>query len=317
METFDVVVLGTGAAALSAAVTAHGHGAASVGVFEKGDLVGGTSAMSGGMIWIPCNEHMVEFGYSDTREDALRYLRSLSHDKIPDDLAAAYVDTGPEMLAWFESNTPVEFSIVENFPDYHPEHPGGKTDGGRSLECPLFPFDELGPWADRITTSKQMSNNVLMNETTLGRGVVGGIDPAEMERRGVRDERGCGQALVGRLLRACLDRGIEPRTGHRAVELTFDESGVSGVRFETANGPLEVASRGGVVLATGGFEWNQELVRNFIRGPLTRTVAVETNTGDGLKMAMRAGARWATCRRPGGCPPSTFPTTTVSRSRGW
>jgi mRNA-degrading endonuclease RelE of RelBE toxin-antitoxin system len=109
---FDVVVLGSGASALAAAVAAHGYGAASVGVFEKADVVGGTSAMSGGMVWIPCNHHMEANGLSDSRADALRYLDSLSHDRIIPELAEAYVDTGPEMIRWFEEHTPVTFEIV-------------------------------------------------------------------------------------------------------------------------------------------------------------------------------------------------------------
>ena len=120
METFDVVVLGSGAAALAAAVAAHGHGAERVGMFEKADVVGGTSAMSGGMIWIPCNHHMAELGLADSREDVLRYLDSLSHDRIIPELAEAYVDTGPEMLRWFEENTPVMFEIVEELPRLPP-----------------------------------------------------------------------------------------------------------------------------------------------------------------------------------------------------
>ncbi|MDX2381357.1 MAG: FAD-dependent oxidoreductase [Acidimicrobiia bacterium] len=290
MERFDVVVLGTGAAGLTAALAAHGHGAERVGLFEKHGLVGGTSAMSGGMVWIPCSDQMEAQGIPDSREDALAYLGSMSHDMILDELAEAYVDGGPAMLRWLEDQTSVVFEIVDDFPDYHPEQPGGKPGGGRSLECPLFAFGELGEWANRITTSRQMSKHIVMNETTLGRGVVGGVPHDEMARRAENDLRGCGQALVGRLLRSCLDRGIEPRTGHRAVELLVEEGQVAGVRFETDDGVVDVEAPGGVILATGGFEWNRDLVRSFIRGPLTRTVAVETNTGDGLTMAMRIGA---------------------------
>ena len=129
-----------------------------------------------------------------------------------------------------------------------------------------------------------------MNETTLGRGARQASPASSSTQRAADDVRGCGQALVGRLLKACLDRGIEPRTGHAATELVIDDGRVVGVRFATPDGPVEVATRGGVILATGGFEWNKDLVRSFIRGPLERTVAIETNTGDGLKMAMRAGA---------------------------
>jgi 3-oxosteroid 1-dehydrogenase len=289
----DVIVLGTGSAALTAAVTAHGHGA-SVGLFEKGDVVGGTSAMSGGTVWIPCNDQMTKFGLTDSRDEALTYLRSLSHDRIDQSLAEALIDTGPEMIRWLEANTPIVFELVERFPDYHPEHPGAKAHGGRSIECPLFPYDELGPWAAKVIRSKQMKGNITLNETTLGRGVVGGVPQEEIDRRALRDERGCGQALVGRLLKGCLDRGIEPQLEHRAVALTDDGTRITGVVFDTPDGPRTVTANHGVILATGGFDWDPSLVRSFIRGPLERSVAIETNTGDGLRMAMRAGAALGT-----------------------
>ena len=142
METFDVIVLGTGAAALTAAIRASAGGA-SVGLFEKADAVGGTSAWSGGMVWIPMNPHMAELGIEDTREEVLTYLGSLSNGLIEENLAAALIDAGPEVVTWLEQNTPVQFQIIKDFPDYHPEHPGAKPGGGRSMECPLFPFEEL------------------------------------------------------------------------------------------------------------------------------------------------------------------------------
>ena len=289
MDRFDVVVLGSGAAALAAAATAAGHGAGRVGVFEKADVVGGTSAMSGGMIWIPCNHQMDATGTPDSRDDVLAYLESLSHGMILPELAEAYVDTGPEMLRWFEDHTPVMFEIVESFPDYHPEHPGGSVTGGRSLECPLFDFNELGDWSERVAQGPQMAPHVLMNETSLGRGGMTTLPADVMAEREAANLRGCGQALVGRLLRACLDLDVELATGHRATELIMAGGTVTGIRFETDGGPREVAASA-VVLGTGGFEHNRELVRDFIRGPLERTVAIETNTGDGLKLAMRAGA---------------------------
>ena len=289
METFDVVVLGTGAAALAAAVRAS-DGGASVGLFEKADAVGGTSAWSGGMVWIPINPHMAELGIPDSREEALTYLDSLSHGLIDEDLAAALIDAGPELVNYLEANTPVRFQIIKDFPDYHPERPGAKPGGGRSLECPLYPFADLGPWQNRVTVGPQLSGNITMSETSLGRGAPSGVAPEELERRRIRDERGAGQGLIGPLLRACLDRRIEPRTGMRAVELVLDDGRVAGVRFETADGPVEVGARRGVIIATGGFEWDPELVRAFARGPLARSASVPTNTGDGLKMVMRIGA---------------------------
>jgi len=295
METFDVVVLGTGAAALAAAVRAS-DGGAHVGLFEKADAVGGTSAWSGGMVWIPVNPHMAELGIEDSREEALTYLNSLSHGLIDADLAAALIDAGPEMVTWFEANTPVKFQIIKDFPDYHPEHPGAKPGGGRSLECPLYPFADLGTWQDRVTVGPQLSGNITMSETSLGRGAPSGVAPEELARRRIRDERGAGQGLIAPLLRACLDRQIEPRTGMRAVELLVDARRVVGVRFETSEGSVDVGARRGVIIATGGFEWDPELVRAFVRGPLARSASVPTNTGDGLKMVMRIGAGLANMR---------------------
>jgi len=289
MDTFDVVVLGTGAAGLTAAIAAH-DGGARVGVFEKADKVGGTSAWSGGMVWVPRNPHMAEHGLHDSRDDVLTYLQSMSHGLIDEGLAEAFVDAGPEVIRYLEERTPARFQIIPDFPDYHPEHPGAARGGGRSLECPLFPFADLGPWQDRVTVGPQLKGNILMSETPLGRGAPDGVPPEEMARRQVRDERGAGQGLVGALLRGCLDRGIEPVTGARAVRLVREDGRVTGVVLETAEGARTVGVRGGVVLATGGFEWDRELVTAFIRGPLERTAAVPTNTGDGLRMVMRIGA---------------------------
>ena len=157
---------------------------------------------------------------------------------------------------------------MAGFPDYHPEHPGGRPDGGRSLECPLFPFDELGEWADRVTVGYQLRGNITMSETPLGRGAPDGVAPAELARRLVHDERGAGQGLVGRLLRAVLDRGIEPQVGMRAVRLVTSDGRVTGVELEAGDGQTRTVLAGkGVILATGGFEWDEELVRSFLRGP--------------------------------------------------
>lgn len=314
VESFDVIVLGTGAAGLTAAIVASDQGAR-VGLFEKADTVGGTSAWSGGMCWIPMNPHMAELGIEDTREEVMTYLASLSNGLIDETLAGTMVDAGPEVVSYLEAHTPVRFQIIKDFPDYHPEHPGAKPGGGRSLECPLYPFADLGEWQHRVTVGPQLSGNITMSETSLGRGAPGGVPPAELERRKIRDERGAGQGLVAPLLRGCLDRGIEPRTGMRAVELLRSAGRVTGVRFETADGPVEVGAERGVIMATGGFEWDAELVRAFARGPLARSASVPTNTGDGLRMAMKAGAALGNMREAWWVPIIDVPV--GGRTAGW
>jgi succinate dehydrogenase/fumarate reductase flavoprotein subunit len=287
MEQYDVVVLGTGAAGLVAAITAAQRGA-TVGLFERSDLVGGTSAMSGGVVWMPDNHHMTELGLTDSREDALAYLQSLALGHLDPVVAEAFVDEGPAAVRWVEEHTPCRFFVVDGYPDYHPEHLGGRPGGGRSLDNAVFSFDELGPWADKVRNQRGPTPYTL-SDTAAG-GATEPLDPAVVAERLERHANGLGLALVGALLKGCLDRGVEPQLHHRAVGLEVDDGRVKGVRFETPAGARIVHATRGVVLATGGFEWADELVRTFLRGPMTGPASTPTNTGDGLRIAMAAGA---------------------------
>lgn len=286
-RTADVVVLGTGAAGLVAALAAAEAGA-DVALFEKSAAVGGTTAISGGTCWVPNHRH----GAADTtteRADALAYLASLSHGFISPDLAETFVDHGPEVIEWIETVTDLTFSIVDGFPDYHPEHVGGRPDGGRSLDPGLFPYPMLGPWSDRVVTPAKPPH-LTLPETGLGGGD-GRIPRDVLDERRRLDLRGCGAALVGGLLKALLDRDVEPILSHRATRLNIDDTGaVTGVRLDTPSGQLAVDARGGVVIATGGFEWNPELTTAYLRGPMTSPASYPSSTGDGLVMALAVGA---------------------------
>lgn len=306
-DRFDVVVLGTGAAGLTAAVTAA-KGGARVGLFEKADEVGGTTAWSGGHVWIPCNPHQKAIGVQDSEDEAFTYIMSLSRGMLEERLIRAYLEAGPEMVDFLDREAGTEFHAVPDFPDYHPEHPGGKPGGGRTIECPLFPFDELGAWQPKVTHTPYYANEHLtMSETPLGSVVPEIPSKEEFARRAVRDERGRGPALVGRLLKALLDAGVEPRIEHRARELIIEGGKVVGVRFDTPEGSREVRAERGVVLATGGFEWNEEYKRAFLRGPLTHPVSMRTNTGDGLYMSMKAGAMLGNMREAWWIPAADLP----------
>ena len=287
---YDVVVLGSGAAGLTAALAAARAGA-SVGLFEKADLIGGSTAISGGVCWVPLNHHEDEAGIADSREDVLTYLASLSLDRMDPAMAEAFVDHGRSTVAWLEDVTELSFILVPSYPDYHPENPGGRPDGGRSLDPGLFSFHSLGPWSDKVARSRR-SAHLRITDTTLGGGT-GFLDDETLRYRVDNDLRGCGNALVGPLLKALLDLGVEPELRAEATDLILDAGRVAGVRLLVDGAEREVRARRGVVLATGGFEWNAELVAEFLRGPMTAPTSVPTNTGDGLLMAMRAGARLA------------------------
>ncbi|MGE4341406.1 MAG: FAD-dependent oxidoreductase, partial [Pigmentiphaga sp.] len=139
-ETVDVVVVGSGAAGVTAALSAQHHGASAL-VLERSDKLGGTSAVSGGGIWIPNNDHMHEVGSSDSREQALTYLRSLSLGGMDLELAEIFVDEARAVLRFIETETSLEFCAILR-PDYQPEKPGGTF--GRTVTAELFPAGELG-----------------------------------------------------------------------------------------------------------------------------------------------------------------------------
>lgn len=284
-RTVDVVVLGSGAAGLTAALAAADAGA-TVELVEKTDAVGGTTAISGGTCWVPNHRHG-DFA-DDERRRALDYLASLSHGYIDVELAERFVDHGPAVIDWVETVTALTFTVVEGFPDYHPEHPGGRPEGGRSLDPGLFPYPRLGEWADLVVRPSK-NPHLTLPETGLGGGD-GRIPSAELSERRRLDLRGCGAALVGGLLEALLRHGVVPRLSQRATGLVTDGGAVHGVELDTRSGPAVVRARGGVVIATGGFEWNPDLTRAYLRGPMSSPASYPANTGDGLAMALVAGA---------------------------
>ncbi len=276
----DVVVLGSGAAGLTAALTAA-VGGASVEVYEKAATVGGTSAVSGGIVWIPAHRRMPEEEL--TVADAMSYLRAQSFGSMAEDLVETFVRTGGVMLDFVEAHSDIRFEIAEGFPDYKPELPGGRPSGGRSLNAAPFDLARLGEWGDRITSFPADFSNV-------------GID-AETRARihaSVEDASGqicvAGTALVAGLLKGLLDAGVEPQANARAVELIADSGQIAGVRIAQHGGEFIVRARRGVILATGGFEWDPSLVGAFLRGPMHGAVSPPNNTGDGLRMAMAHGA---------------------------
>ena len=276
----DVVVLGSGGAGLTAALAAAALGRA-VEVYEKAATVGGTTAVSGGIVWIPAHHRSPEGEL--TAADALSYLRAQSLDSMDDDLVETFVHTGEAMLDFVEAHSDVTFEIATGFPDYKPELPGGRPTGGRSLNSLPYDLSKLGDWGDRITAFPADWSNVGFDAETRAR-----------IHAGVEDAGGdlcvAGTALVAGLLRGVLDAGVVPETNCRAVELIGDAAGITGVRIDDAGQTRLVRARSGVILATGGFEWDSVLVKAFLRGPMHGAVSPPGNTGDGLRMAMAHGA---------------------------
>lgn len=276
----DVVVLGSGGAGLTAALTAVVAGA-SVEVYEKAATVGGTTAVSGGIVWIPAHNRSPDGEL--TPADALQYLRAQSLGSMDDELVETFVRTGPAMLDFIEAHSGLQFEIATGFPDYRPELPGGQPTGGRSLSAAPFDLAQLGEWATRITSFPADWSNVGFDAETRAR-----LHAAIDERTGHLCV--AGTALIAGLLKGLLDAGVAPHTNARAEELIADGSEVTGVRVALPERTIRVRARRGVILGTGGFEWDPALTQAFLRGPMHGAVSPPNNTGDGLRMAMAHGA---------------------------
>ena len=286
-KEFDIVVLGAGASGMMAALSAHENGS-SVGIFEKQSLIGGTAGISGGIIWAPMNSHMKKAGIDDDRSKSIEYFMSLSQGDINQPLLEAFIDNCGEALDFLEEKTDAKFSILDGYPDYYLDRPGALKGGGRALDNHLFDFSILGDWASKVRNNG-MPLPLTLAETPLGGGT--GVIPDDiMSERLAKDSRGFGQALVGALLKGCLDRGIEPYLDTKAKKLIKNDERITGIEIEKNGQTQTIIARRGVIIATGGFEWNKDFVTTFLRGPLRAPASPPGNDGDGLLMAQEAGA---------------------------
>ena len=202
----DVVVLGTGAAGMTAALAAAAGGA-EVAVFEKSDKIGGTTAVSGGIAWIPAHNKAPDLGV----DDALAYLRAQSFGAMDEELVGTFVRGGQPMIDFVEAHSDMRFQIATGFPDYKPELPGGRPGGGRSLGPAPYDLDRVPGWGDRITAFPADFSNVGLDAETRARLHADyGDDSGDLVI--------AGSAMIAGLLRGLLDLGVEP-LGGRSVAL--------------------------------------------------------------------------------------------------
>ncbi|MFI5296583.1 MAG: FAD-dependent oxidoreductase [Polyangiales bacterium] len=304
----DVLIIGSGGAGLAAALAAH-DGGAKVTILEKATKVGGATAVSGGVLWIPNNHHMPEVGVADSREEALTYMRRLSDGRSDDALIETFLDQAPTMLRFIEQAASITFAALKRYPDYHPEFSGGKP-GGRSVDPGLFDSNELGEWKSKLRRSPVFGMTAMSVTEATDWGVFSKPMNLPFKLLGERFQKGLicyGGALVGRMLKAILARKIEPMLGAAATELVVEEGRVIGVRATQGGKELAIRARRGVVLASGGFEWSKQLSAQFLGGPLTHPNSPPGNDGDGLRMAMSVGADLGNMTEAWWCPSLVIP----------
>lgn len=288
MET-DVVIVGSGAAGLTAALVAAAEGL-DVVVLEKTSVVGGTSAVSGGSIWAPLNRYLTEAGDEDDRDAALEYLRCSTLGDVDESLLTAFLDAVNPMLDTVVEHSGISFEVNLDHPDYQPELPGARL-GGRTIQGDLFDTNLLGDFKTKLRAAHSGVPVTRLEVAEWGQDTLDNWDWATIAERVTKGIVGMGGALVGRLLYGCLQLGVTVLVDHPATRLISGSDGrAAGVVAVHDGEDVEVHARRGVVLASGGYEWNKRLVTQFLGKPMNAPASPPANTGDGLVMAMDAGA---------------------------
>jgi succinate dehydrogenase/fumarate reductase flavoprotein subunit len=309
-QEVDLVVVGSGAAGLAAAVTAAIEGKKVI-VLEKTGSIGGTTSYSEAMIWVPGSAQAQQAGIEDSLENALDYLRDVVGNKLDSTQAEAYLKAAPQMLAYFETNTPLRYTLAAGSIDYYPDRKGA-TLGARAL-CPI-PFD--GRALGRRDFA--LLRRPLRVAQLFGGMTIAGADLPHFYRifRSVRSTlrvtrlmvryafdrltgwpRGTaianGDGVIAGLLLALRSNGGEILTNAEVTQLSFAQDKVTGVTVLCDGKEKHIKARRGVVLAAGGFSANGELRRKYKGGDQTQDdhilLVAEGATGDGMRLAENVG----------------------------
>ncbi len=302
----DVLVVGAGGAGMTAALTAA-HRGLDVLLVEKSDYFGGSTARSGGGVWVPGNYALRTAGVEDTPERAKQYLDSIVGDEVPKVRRDTYIDRGPEMMDFVRDHTPVRFSWVPHYADYHPEAPGGRPDG-RSVEPDPLDGRVIGEELERLHPpySKAPANMVVTqaNFRWLSLGLRTTKGPWTMFKVMVRrlvamatGKRlyGMGNALTIGLRKGLMEADVPLWYASELTELLVEDDRVVGAELLREGRPMTVRARRGVVLGSGGFEFNLEMRQKHQPSPITTdwSTGAPANTGDGINAGIAVGGATA------------------------
>ncbi|WP_245586152.1 FAD-dependent oxidoreductase [Solimonas soli] len=328
-QEYDVIVVGSGGGGMTAALCAKAQGLSSV-VIEKSDKYGGTSAVSGGGIWIPCNDDIARTGGSDSYEEALTYLKTVIGDSVPQERIEAYLKNGPEMVRFLAQKFDVHYHNVPKYPDYYPNQPGGK-EGWRSMQPDAFDGALLGKEFDKQRESFKgtlLMGRIAMDQIeahTLFSRSPGWIALTlklvfkywldfRWRLKTHRDRRQVlGQGMVAALRYAMLrnDVPLQLETGLESLieEPSSGGGRVTGVVVRQNGRTLRYRARRGVILACGGFESNQAMREQYLAKPTTTdwTAAPPINHGDGIQAGRKLGAALAHMDKVWGSPTVSKP----------
>lgn len=308
-ESCDLLVAGSGAAGLAAAIAAA-HAGLKVIVAEKDTVLGGTTAWSGGWIWAPGNPVARRHGIAEDPAAPRRYLEAVLGNSFDAGLVDAFLAAAPDMVAFFERETALQFDGGLHIPDTYGDQPGAGT-GGRSVIARPFdgralgahiallrpPLRETAFWGLTIQAGPDL--RAFMTATRSARSALHvarrlGWHLWDLARHGRAMQLRNGSALTARLIRSALDCGVDLRPGHGVERLVTGPHGVTGAVLRRDGRDIALRARRGVVLACGGY--GQDLARRgatFPRSESHLSLAVPTATGDGLRLGEAAGGHQA------------------------
>ncbi|MCW5229985.1 FAD-dependent oxidoreductase [Verminephrobacter eiseniae] len=311
---YDVVVAGSGAGGMSAAITAAAAGL-QVLLIEKTGRIGGSTAISGGALWLPLNAQSQPSGHPDTMDQVQRYMRNVVGDAAAPHMQQAFLDAAAAMLDWFEAHTAVRLAGRSYSPDYYPDRAGAAL-GGRSMDPVMFDGRLLGahfchlrdPLPEFMVLSGMMVTMAdaqhLLSVTKSFQSWRAGMklvlrhaaDRLRGYHRGTRLV--LGNALAARLFQSLIERRV-PYWLNAPLEQIHvaagSAPGVTGVTVLRAGKPVRVRARRAVVLATGGFPWSEKLRAELYPRPTGPwSMAPQGNSGDGIRLALALGATLGT-----------------------
>ncbi|TAL02037.1 MAG: FAD-dependent oxidoreductase [Rhodospirillaceae bacterium] len=301
-EAFDFVVVGSGGGSMCAGLVMRSVGK-SVLILEKMDLVGGTTARSGGVMWIPNNPFMKRDGVEDSYERAMAYLDSLVGDQSDTPGASrerrrTYLLEAPRMIDFLISQG-IKLTRVTSWPDYYDNLPGGSVPG-RTVVAELFNVNELGEWKKKLRPGfldapAMLEEGMALKsikhswraKLTIVKVVLRGIAAKLTGKHWIT----AGAALQGRMLQAALKAGIDVRTESPVRELIIEGGAVKGVVAVVNGQTRRIGARFGVLVNAGGFARNQEMRDRYQPGTSAKwTLVPGGDTGEMIQEMMRHGA---------------------------
>ena len=305
-ETCDVVVVGAGGAGMAAALTAAHHGLDTV-LIEKSAYFGGSTARSGGGVWIPGNRALRDAGQvdADDAEESRRYLDAIVGDVVPKERRDTFLERGPEVMDFLLEKTPVQFAWVPEYSDYLPEQPGGRP-LGRTVEPVPMDGRIIGAELERLHPAyTKAPANLIVTQADFRKISLGPLRTLKgtttmlrvLFNRMISQFRGrrmyaMGNALSISLRKALMDAGVPIHYETPLTGLVVENGRVVGVRAERDGAEIVIRARRGVILGSGGFEKNDSLREKYLPAPTDAawSTAAASNTGAGIEAGVAIGA---------------------------